>query len=138
MSYADVQSAPLGSSAAVLAEQGLVTTLPSQATIERISALEGLKPGWNGHRAPAVSARALFNAKRIAQYLPSLDTIAVVPTNRGGVQLEWHGDGLDVEIEVHSDGSATCLVEDESHMLDADGLLGANWKTIHQALRRIG
>lgn len=140
MSYSEVQPYSLAASAAVLAQQDLLASTPFERAFARIAQLESLKPGWNGHRAGPPSPRALFNARRVTQFLPpaSVADMAVIPTNRGGVQLEWHGNGVDVEIEIARDGAVTCVVDDEAELLDAEGPLSSHWVTIHQALRRVG
>jgi len=52
---------------------------------------------------------------------------AVVPVNNGGVQIEWHNGGWDVEIEVHPDGSVSTFIDNgvfnrewENHQLPQD------------------
>ena len=38
---------------------------------------------------------------------------AVVPTVKGGVQLEWHANGLDLEIEISPDSGGSIFYEHE-------------------------
>ena len=56
--------------------------------------LAALEDGWNGHDSAPIDPRAL----------DVLRALCVVPTARGGIQIEWHVNGWDVEIEVDSDG----------------------------------
>jgi len=37
---------------------------------------------------------------------------AVVPTNRGGLQFEWHTRGIDLEIELQAPGRGSISYED--------------------------
>jgi len=53
-----------------------------------------LRPGWNGERARAISATAIKQAL----------SFQAVPTNVGGVQIELHRLGDDLEIEIGPDG----------------------------------
>lgn len=62
--------------------------------------LSYLEPGWNSHNAPAIDERAIVVAEAI-QGTPG----TVVPRSNGGVQIEWHVAGVDVEISIGPDGS---------------------------------
>lgn len=63
----------------------------SHTTLDRLAEL---KPGWDSYGAPALSLAAL----KVARVM--LDAPQVVPTPGGGIQLEWHQDGLDIEIVI--------------------------------------
>jgi hypothetical protein len=105
----------------------------------RIVRLRDLSHGWNGYAASAPSDRAIVAARAIVQYLPlgSLDFLSALPTTRGGVQIEWHAGGVDVEIEIKSDGRPECAVDAADGTLDAEGDLSANWLVVLEALRRV-
>lgn len=62
------------------------------------SRLAVLTPGWDSYGAPAINPRAIARARQW------LESVAMVPTSEGGVQLEWHSEGHDVEMEFHPDG----------------------------------
>ncbi len=57
--------------------------------------LERLKPGWDSYGALAVSPKAI-------------DAVAcslhVLPTTKGGIQVELHRDGYDIELYFSADG----------------------------------
>ena len=61
--------------------------------------LRALKPGWNSYGAPAIDERAIRAAEAILR-TPG----QAVPTVHGGVQIEWHCDGVDAEFELGPDG----------------------------------
>lgn len=105
----------------------------------QLDVLSRLNRGWNGHGAPTPSPIAINTAKRVVQLLAASTPLSarVVPTNRGGVQLEWHAGGLDIEVEVDRRGSATVAVEDSAGTLDAEGSLFANWLVISKALQEL-
>ena len=75
-------------------------------TIEAMTELLELPPGWNSYGAKQIQAGAV--EKIIEVLLNILDrssaTPAVVPTSLGGVQVEWHRSGIDFEIEADSFG----------------------------------
>jgi hypothetical protein len=78
-----------------------------------IHPLFGLREDWDGYGAKVVQMEAL--RRSVQALIPLLhDGVpmpAVVATISGGVQLEWHQDGIDVEIEFHPRGEAQILIE---------------------------
>lgn len=67
-------------------------------TDERISKLRSLHDGWLTDTSLAPSEAALAAA---AAMLLNAD---IVPRTDGGIQVEWHRDGLDLEIEIDPNG----------------------------------
>ena len=71
---------------------------------EAIRDLAALPPNWDSYGAtpvaPEVAARAAELLIGLVQ--PETPRPAVVPTVRGGVQIEWHVQGVDLEIDVLS------------------------------------
>lgn len=57
--------------------------------------LLALQAGWDSYGGRQISEKALLT---VGQF-------AVVPCSGGGVQLEIHRDGLDIEIEIKADGT---------------------------------
>lgn len=57
--------------------------------------LAALAEDWDGYGAAPLTA----------EVLSILDVLAVVPINTGGLQIEWHTLGWDVEVEIAPDGS---------------------------------
>lgn len=102
----------------------------AQAWIEqfraRASRLLTLKPGWDGPGSEAVSLHALYYAEHLlglalagvrSPVLP-----AVVPTAAGGVQLEWHGNKVELEVLIDSDRRLTALLEDHETGAEIEGV----------------
>ena len=78
--------------------------------------LASLAPGWDGYHAAAVDRRSLQLASRfISDLSPHVRvTPAIVPTVSGGVALEWHRQGIDLEIEFAPSGEITVMRDDDS------------------------
>lgn len=75
-----------------------------QPTVQALDELLMLPAGWDSYGARAIDPQ---HANAILQMLNGImrDTSpapSVVPTNRGGVQVEWHRGGIDLEIETLS------------------------------------
>lgn len=83
-----------------------------EVLVERMNAVAVLEKGWDGDRARPVTAHAAESALQVLQETMAPQTVApaVVPVADGGLQLEWHLRGVDLEIYVEADGgvSAWC------------------------------
>ena len=83
--------------------QHFVPSEPIQEVIRQASALVQLPDGWNSYNAKSVSLETVRNAitflLRSASANPNLAAPTAVPTVRGGLQLEWHQNGIDFEVE---------------------------------------
>ncbi|MEX0866919.1 MAG: hypothetical protein WD030_06135 [Pirellulales bacterium] len=73
-----------------------------------------MKPNWDSYEAIPVrienvktAIELLFNFSAASTPRPS-----VVPTNLGGVQIEWHQKAIDLEIEIHSPVAIDVCFED--------------------------
>lgn len=73
-------------------------------TVEKLAQLLSLGANWDSHGArpidpqlPLAALRLLASVIRNGSPPPE-----VVPTSRGTIQLEWHRDGVDLEIDVRS------------------------------------
>lgn len=66
----------------------------------RLARLMSLPINWDGHGAGPVSPTNVLAAGRFLATVmtPSTPAPTIVPTAAGGVQLEWHRAGLDVEL----------------------------------------
>jgi hypothetical protein len=67
--------------------------------------LRALEQGWDSYSAPPISHAAI----------DTLEHFATVPMNDGGIQLEVHRDGFDIEIAIAPSGKiATGLISFEA------------------------
>ena len=106
--------------------------------MERLAELMSMPRGWNSYDANPISGTAL---RRTIEFLLEhvafgIDHPAVVPTIRGGLQLEWHNNGLDIEVEVAPDGPVTFFVEDGATEEPIEMHLTGNENRIRQWLTR--
>lgn len=76
--------------------------------------LLSLPDNWDSYGAVAVKPEFAASAAGLLQSIMDQDTPypAVVPTAPGGVQIEWHANGIDLEIEIHSTSKITVFFED--------------------------
>lgn len=72
-----------------------------ESAVDRLASLVRLEAGWDSYQARTIDPQraqhvllALLEVMKPATPLPS-----IVPTTDGGIQLEWHRNGIDLEIE---------------------------------------
>lgn len=87
-----------------------------------------LEPGWDSYDANPVSRSAAETglARLFDVMQPSSPPPTVAPIPDGGLQFEWHRNGLDVEIELSRDGVARFVVAD----LSLDSEIEADWSDL--------
>lgn len=96
--------------------------------LQRLAVLLRLPEGWNSYRARRVSPKAVAAVLRTLPRIagPTAPAPAVVPLADGGVQVEWHQGGIDLELAFAADGrislsyvdSHTGVEWDEDHLTD--------------------
>ena len=84
------------------------------STSDRINELVRLPLGWDGHDGRPVNFDvADFAVQFLLQTLePDGPAPLVVPLSYGGLQLEWHEQGIDLEIEVEAPNRIFVSFED--------------------------
>lgn len=91
------------------------------AALDRISGLTALAAGWNGYDAREVKAdMAIDAAKFLAKVaFPGIAAPSIVPLSDGGVQIEWHRGGLDIEVAFSDDEPGVYVVDREGGEVEA-------------------
>jgi hypothetical protein len=91
-------------------------------TAEALDSLLTLPPNWDSYGARPVDHGCAAYALEVLRSIMGDNTPPpqVVPTSVGGVQLEWHERGIDVEIEVRK--------PDCGHVLYENLKTGAEWE----------
>ncbi|HVX60814.1 MAG TPA: hypothetical protein VHC19_09435 [Pirellulales bacterium] len=84
-----------------------------EATSTALCDLLALRANWDSYGAPPIHAQSVVASIDLLRAIMPHDAPApaVVPTSRGHVQLEWHRDGIDLEIEVRSLGKYLTFFE---------------------------
>ena len=85
--------------------------------LDRICELGLLPLNWDSYGArPIDPGTAIFTVKLLLGILSeSAPFPSVVPTIHGGIQLEWHEGGVDLEIDIRSPSSVDMSIEDGEH-----------------------
>jgi len=84
------------------------------SAIQRMIEFLELPPGWNSYNAKPIRKENVNFAVNLLGRLMGQDTPApnVIPMVRGGVQLEWHTRGLNVEVSIYSPDDVRFAAED--------------------------
>jgi hypothetical protein len=87
-----------------------------EAAVDRMTALLNLQQGWNGYDAPRISDAAVAAAMEAMLAIDSTDQLvpSIVPTHAGGVQLEWHISGIDLEADFRPEGTVGMWYSDST------------------------
>jgi len=75
-------------------------------TEETLRGFATLPEGWDSYGAKSIEPHVVDAAIELLHRIVQHNTLkpSVVPTNRGGIQIEWHIQGLDIEIEMTPHG----------------------------------
>jgi hypothetical protein len=87
---------------------------------ERIDSFLKLPENWNSYGAKAIKAHFAKFAGIFVQSVaePSLPEPSVVPTVQGGVQVEWHTRGIDLEVRFEAGDRISVSFEDRREGLE--------------------
>lgn len=74
--------------------------------VQALATLATLRGDWSSHGSRPIDKLSIWNALQLLGSIMDPRTVppSVVPTSQGGVQLEWHIGGIDLEIEIESSG----------------------------------
>jgi len=91
-------------------------------SVEAVADLLSLPPGWNSYSAKPIDHGSAKRAIRLlAEFLePNTPPPSVVPTVKGGIQLEWHTKGVDVEIYIESPDEVSFFAEEAGSVKSSD------------------
>lgn len=108
-----------------------------ERTVLGLAKILGLSAGWDSYGAPRIQTRAVNLALHLLESAARDDAPApiVVPTSDGGVQLEWHAWGLDVELEVPPQETPQLLFRDRRSAQEWEREVGADLGPLSEVLK---
>ena len=83
--------------------------------LDRLQHLSQLAENWDSYGGQAPSDEAVYTAREVlSQILRDQSSApALVPLSEGGVQIEWHGDGEELEVRIGATGEISAFRFDE-------------------------
>jgi hypothetical protein len=107
---------------------------------QRLAELSKLRRGWDGYGADPISSTALNFAGAVLESVMTAYSPApsIVPTHGGGLQLEWHIGGIDVELMIYRPFEAELNVSfSDGRAPIEDRPLSTDFSDLSTALREI-
>ena len=107
--------------------------------IEEFMALLRLPPNWNSYGAQQIDPKTVQFALEIllATMRPDTPRPILVPTSRGGVQLEWHTRGVDLEVEILEPGRLRVSYEEQRGGTEWEAELTSNLAPLVEPIARL-
>lgn len=98
-----------------------------------------LQPNWNSYEARAVDLLQVVAALNVLLEIarPNTPAPAIGPTAGGGVILEWHTNGVDLEIETISNHSLLVSYEDSGSGTEWETEIRSDLSQIHRAIEQL-
>ena len=108
-----------------------------EPTLRSFADLVNLPPNWDSYGGRPIEHRAINEALNVLTSIMEDSTPApsVVPTSEGGLQLEWHVAGVDLEIALPVSGSAEISCEGPSSSWE--GELSPNMSRLRSVVARL-
>ena len=109
--------------------------LPS--VLNQVYGLILLSPGWDGHGGKAIAIDIIdFTIQFLRDTLaPDGPEPQLVPLSYGGIQLEWHENGIDLEIEVIAANRLFVSFEDHENGRDLEREFSTDFTDVSRILR---
>lgn len=100
-----------------------------------------LEPNWDSYGALPIDPQQAMAALELLRRIMRNDTPSpqLVPTNRGGIQVEWHRSAIDIEIETLGHGRFLVSYEDANRAEEDEWEQdqGFDWTRISDVLARL-
>ncbi|MEX2151716.1 MAG: hypothetical protein WD825_00150 [Gemmatimonadaceae bacterium] len=83
--------------------------------LDRLQHLSKLVEGWDSYGGQPPTDKSIFGALAVISQVLKYESAAppIVPLSEGGVQVEWHGGGEELEIRVGPNGEISAFRFDE-------------------------
>jgi hypothetical protein len=108
--------------------------------LAEISQIGDLKENWDSYGARPIDPRCAEAAANLLWAVLDSSTPKpfVVPTSRGGIQLEWHRAGVDLELEIESPARVNVCFEDHREGTEQEITLSGDLRPLTHFLKRLG
>jgi hypothetical protein len=105
-----------------------------EAARHAIEPIATLPDNWDGEGAPRIQPAVMDAALRVLEQLLPSHTPApqIVPAHRAGIQVEWHRNGKDLEIEFVPGSPTTFYFYDSQTQVEREGALQSNTTLIRE------
>lgn len=90
--------------------------------LNRLAEMRTLPRGWDGQDGVRATMSAIVAAITVLSETMATNTVppAIVPTSNGGLQLEWHKNGVDLEVYVDANGHVSAWCQEGAREWEED------------------
>ncbi len=108
--------------------------------LTEIGQIGELEENWDSYGARPIDPRCAEATTNLLLSVldPGTPKPCVVPTNRGGIQLEWHRAGVDLEVEIESPAQVHVFFEDHRAGTEEEITLTGDLRPLKRFLERLG
>jgi hypothetical protein len=108
-------------------------------TEETLRGLATLPEGWDSYGAKSIEPHVVDAAIELLHRIVQHNTPkpVVVPTNRGGIQIEWHTHGLDIEIEMTPHGGIRLFYDNPQENAEEEFELGLDLTPLTDLISKV-
>lgn len=106
----------------------------------RLNEVIRLPVGWDGHQGKPVEttiASYAFTLLEALLAMPGVPLPAITPLSYGGLVLEWHRKGWDVEMEIDAPSSHHLYTRELGSNTEKEFWLGLQLNELREVIRRI-
>ena len=110
----------------------LVVSVWQSSFTEQVKEISKLKAGWDGFQAGPIRLDVIKFAIHVLQeiMLPNTPAPHLTPMSHEGLMLEWHQNGIDLEIEIEKPGQLWMSFEDVIDKIDQEKPLSSDLATL--------
>jgi hypothetical protein len=104
-----------------------------------LNSLANLAEDWDSYGAPPINLDQLEQASDFLNrvMLPGTPAPSILPTPLGSVQIEWHTEGIDFEVQTTSDSTFELSYVDSVKEQEWDETLENDWSRITEVMREL-
>lgn len=110
-----------------------------ESTQRQLEEVQKLNDGWDGYRAGPIRRDVICFAEAVLNQIMRPQTPAphIAPMASSGLMMEWHTNGIDLEIEIEEPGSLWASFEDDETKQEKEHSLASNLAVLQTLLDTI-
>ncbi|TIX69469.1 MAG: hypothetical protein E5V25_11515 [Mesorhizobium sp.] len=111
----------------------------SEKVMGKLDELVKLPTGWDGYAGRGVDFNIAYFAANLLQaiYVPDAASPSLVPGSDGSLQIEWHSNGLDIELDVLGVNQVRCLMSEVGTENEEEATLTVDFKIVREWVKEL-
>lgn len=110
-----------------------------QAVVEQLQDVSRLEEGWDGFGGGPIRRDVITFAAHVLNQimLATAPPPQLTPMSHGGLMLEWHENGIDLEMEIEKPGRLWVSFEDHIEHIEQEGLVTVDLQKILMPIEKL-